>query len=248
MKKYLIITLLFGCTTFSFTQTFECQYTGDHGQIYQISDNEYVYGILDENLKRFNVYSLDHNLLKMIPLTPDSASYFPTMHLSKTLFNDDSKFELLYDFQANNTTGVKVVNEDGTELFSEPMAWDPLLCNTDQRAKMLLTYPYGPRIVKVFSLYGQVLKIDENGKSSDSHLFPNPSTGKINVEYDIPDGEHNLVLTVYSLNGSLIDQVNVSSFNKQIQYNASLLQPGIYLYRIHNNSFSTTTKKFVVKK
>jgi hypothetical protein len=234
----------------AFTQTFEYQYTGDYGAIYQVAENEYVYGILNSALRQFSIYSLDHALIKTIQLTPDSAQWFGDQYLSKTLFNGDSKFELVYSYQTsypNSTEGVRLVDEDGNVLFFEPGAWGITLKNTDQGAKMILSYT-SSEIIKVYSLYGTVFKVDEKGLEYTSRLFPNPSSNKVKIDFNVPEYETNLVLSIYTIDGKLINQLNVSSKLNPLQLDVSNLNPGVYLYKIHNDTFSTTTSKFIVKR
>jgi hypothetical protein len=247
MKKLFTSLLLLFTVQLTFTQTFEYQYTGDYGAIYQVAENEYVYGILNYTLRQFSIYSLDHTLIKTIQLTPDSIIGYQYVNLSKTLFNSDSKFELVYNYQANSTYGVRVVDEDGNVLFFEPDAWGVTLKNTDQGAKMILSY-VTREIIKVYSLYGTVFKVDEKNPDYISHLFPNPSSDKVKIDFNVPGNEPNLVLSIYTIDGKLINQLNISSKLTPLQLDVSTLDPGVYLYRIHNETFSTPTNKFIVKR
>ena len=250
MKTIFTLSLVLFTVQLAFTQTFEYQYTGDYGTIYQVAENEYVYGILNSPLQQFSIYSMDHTLIKTIQLTPDSVIGFQFLNLSKTLFNNDSKFELLYNYQTNNPnsrTGVKVVDEDANVLFYEPVDWAITLKNTDQGAKMILSYE-AQEIIKVYSLYGTMFNVDEKSFDHTSRLFPNPSSGKVKIDFNVPANEPNLVLSIYTIDGKLINQLNVSSKLTPLQLDVSTLNPGVYLYRIHNDSFSTTTSKFIVKR
>ena len=252
MKKIFTFLAMVLITINSFTQTFEYQYTGDFGQIYQVADNEFVYGILDDSLKQFKIYSLDHSLIKTIYLIPDSAIHFYILNLSKTLFNSDSKFELLYKYlyftPSSAIMGIKVLNEDGTILFTKYSDCDVYLFNTNQGSKMLLSPTGGEHIIDVYSLYGIVLESEEIRSKSDSRLFPNPSNDKVIINFNIPDNEKNLLLSIYTISGQFIKQINIESTDNSIQVNVSEFKPGVYLYRIHNDTFSTITNKFVVRR
>jgi len=141
-----------------------------------------------------------------------------------------------------------VVNEDGVVLLDAPGFWGVGLFNTNSGAKMVLTYFNGSSKVNVYSLSGKVLESYDLGNNSDSHLFPNPSSDRVNISYDVPVNELGLVLSVYTIKGEIIDQRNVDSGSKNIQIDVSRLTAGIYFYRIYNDDFSTVTKKFIVTK
>lgn len=249
MKKLCTLVLYLVISHATFSQIFEYQFTGLYGRIYKVADNEYVYGILNDSIRQFDVYSLDHQLIKTIAM-PAYDLYFGFLHLSKTLFNSDEKFELLYSYQNMNPSGfgVRVVNEDGLVLFEALGFWGVYLYNTPVGAKMMLNYPSGPSKVNVYSLDGIVLESEELGYLSDSQIFPNPTDGHVNITFDAPYKESDLVLSIYSIKGILVDQWNLDSRMGHIQIDVSRLPTGTYFYRIHNNSFSTLAKKLIVKK
>ena len=62
MKKALSMAIMCFILRIGFTQTFEYQFPGNEGKIFQVSENEYVYGIMEYSPKQFSIYSLDHSL------------------------------------------------------------------------------------------------------------------------------------------------------------------------------------------
>jgi hypothetical protein len=248
MKKIFFVFCLFIFSNALIAQTFEYQFSGEYGKIYQVSENEFVYGILNDSTRQFNVYTLEHQLIKTFTM-PQDTMYYGFLHLSKTLFNDDQKFELIYSWQDMNpytSFGVRVVNEDGVVLFEAPGFWNVGLFNTQSGAKMVLSYPNGPNRVNVYSLLGTVLESEEPGNNSDSWVFPNPSASLVNITINVPNNEPDLILSIYTTEGKMVSQRNVDSGSKNIRIDISGLPTGIYLYRIHNDIFSTVSKKFIV--
>ena len=245
MKKIYVLIVLIFFTVQSYSQTFEYRYTGDEGCIFQVTENEFVYGIISTPLKEFYIFSLDHTLLKTIHLN-DSLVQVIEYHLSKTLFNNDSKFELVYKW-LSSSYHVSVVNEDGTILLSKDNAIWYKLYNTDEGAKMLISY-YPSNYVDVYSLYGTILEKSEINSTSNSLPFPNPSNDYVNINYEIPRSERNLVLCIYNVNGQRVKEININSEEKYIKVNVSGWIPGVYNYKIYNNAFSTASKLFVVMK
>lgn len=249
MKRLLALIMILGNTFCTFSQTFEYQYSGYFGKIYQVAENEYLFGIYNDSVKKVHVYTLDHQLIKSFTMPSGELSY-GIMHLSMTLFNNDPKLELLYSFQDNQagSFGVRVVNEDDVVLFDEPDFYGVSFFNTSDGAKMLLDGIVPPYKVNVYSLAGIVLEPEEISVNADSQVFPNPSNGHLNIEFDVPSTESDLILSVYTMQGILVDQWNVDNSLRNIQIDVSRLPSGIYLYRIHNFSYSTITKRFVIKK
>jgi len=149
MKKILLFSLLVQNAIFTFSQTLEHHYIGNNGQIYQVSPNEFVYGILDDSLKQFKVYSLDHTLMNTISLKPDSATgnmftiiTFQGLYL--TVMTTSNCIQLVEFCIGTFHLGVKILNDNGTEVFSKDSAFTVGLFNTSEGSKMLLGFntPY----------------------------------------------------------------------------------------------------------
>jgi hypothetical protein len=234
-------------TVSTFCQTFEHQFDEDFGRVYQISENEYVYGVLDNLHKQFFIYSMDYNLLKTIDLVPDSASSFSIFNVSKTLFNTDDKFEVCYGWWTIGY-GLKVINEDDNVILSEDGSMGAEFFNTNVGAKMIVSF-YSINKLKVYGLVGTVLT---SGKylvnSNDMNLYPNPSSNKITIELGSNSKQQNCLISIYSVDGKLIKNINVSQDQQRISINISDLLPGIYFYNIHSNNNSTSMNKFIVSR
>jgi len=248
MKRLPLLLILLFVMKVMFAQTLEHQFNTDYCQIYQVSENEYVYGFIDYTTNLFNIYSLDYSLIETIDITPDSGFIAGVINLSRTLFNSDSKFEVLYSWSTIHSFGIKIRNEDDTEIFSLDTGWGVFFFNTNQGSKMVVQLVEGQHKFNIYALYGTILNTDKTDLYSENIVYPNPSTDKINISAKIPENEDNLILSIFTTGGRLVDQINVSSKDKPIQIDVSKLQPGLYMYRIHNESFSTQTDKFIISK
>jgi hypothetical protein len=255
MRNILLFILLIQNVHFTFSQTFEYQYIGNNGQIYQISPNEFVYGILDDSLKQFKVYSLDHTLMNTISLLPDSAdgNSIAIYNLSRTLFNSDDNLELLYNWWdwggGTYHLGIKILNDNGSVVFSKDSAFTVGLYNTPEGSKLLVEYdtPYEyRRNVTVYSLYGVVLESGEIGSNSTCTLFPNPTKGNIEIHYSTPKNEEALILSIFTMKGQSLKEINMPSNEHVFKLNVSEFAPGTYFLRIHNNNFSTSVQQFII--
>jgi hypothetical protein len=234
-------------TVSAYCQTFEHQFDQDFGRVYQISENEYVYGVLDNLHKQYFIYTMDYNLVKTINLVPDSASNFTILNVSKALFNTDDKFEVCYCWWTNGS-GLKVINEDENILFSEDGSIGAEFFNTNVGAKMIVSFYYVNKL-KVYGLVGTVLS---SGKyldnRNDMNLFPNPSSNSITIELGSNSTQQNCLLSIYSVEGKLIKNIKVPQNLQRISIITSDLIPGIYFYNIRNNNYSTSMNKFIVSR
>ena len=248
MKTSLLFFMFFASTSFLFSQTFEHKYTGDNGQIYQVAENEFVYGIENNSLKQFNIYSLDHSLIKTINLIPDTLNYFDEFHLSRTLFNADEKYELLYTCFYPDVEFVKVLNEDGTLLLDQQDVHEFCFYNTNQGTKLLLSsynHP-DPGNIDVYGLPGKYYNSVKLNQNPESFLFPNPVSDNLTITYESMRNEKELILSIYSSNGQFIRQIQLNPQQKTIQVNVSALSSGLYFYTINNGNITTKPVKFIV--
>jgi hypothetical protein len=95
--------------------------------------------------------------------------------------------------------------------------------------------------------------VNDEGLLSDYHLYQNvqnPFTDKTTIKYEIPDKTH-VILNVYSMNGhlvsNLVNEVKSPGIHSVI-WDASGLNPGIYLYRIHAGNFHSVKKCLLIRK
>lgn len=80
----------------------------------------------------------------------------------------------------------------------------------------------------------------------DFDVYPNPSPGIINIEGQVPNPS-NVEISLYNLNGELIDQIFSGSLvgNYQLAYNTSQLDKALYFVRIEGPDFTQVLKLVV---
>lgn len=79
--------------------------------------------------------------------------------------------------------------------------------------------------------------------------FPNPFNPSTLIEYSIPVSSF-VELTVYDLSGRIIESLvssNQSAGNHQVNFNASNLASGIYIYQLRANGLVVTNKMTLIK-
>lgn len=79
-------------------------------------------------------------------------------------------------------------------------------------------------------------------------IYPNPTTSVSNLVFTSTENNNNVKLSVYSLTGNLVENlnVNVTTGLNAISLNVGNYTPGIYLVQLNNNG-SIATQKLVVK-
>lgn len=78
-------------------------------------------------------------------------------------------------------------------------------------------------------------------------IYPNPTNGDINIKYGEQITESPLLISIYSYNGELIDQIEEVSGNSITSYSMSGYANGLYLIRITGKDFAVT-KKFLLNR
>jgi hypothetical protein len=253
MKSFYLSVILSLLSISLFSQTFEHQFDMDLGRIFQTSENEYIYAVVNCEQQELLIYSMDYNLLKTINIFHDSLTYyFEILNVSKTLFNSDDNFEVCYTWWSNNITnrnGLIVSNDAGNNLLSEDGSSGADFFNTNIGSKMVVSYLLGIKKVKVYNLYGTVLSSGKNLKDNfTGEIYPNPASNNININLATLPNKQNLVLSIYSSDNKLVNNINVLPNQNVISINVEKLSPGMYFYNVHNASYSTPLNKFIVSR
>ncbi|HBF88628.1 MAG TPA: hypothetical protein DDX39_08305 [Bacteroidales bacterium] len=216
--------------------------------------------------KCINIYDITHVLIKTIDLSGfpmnSSGSMGEVLYLSEHLFNLDSKIEFIYGFSDSDSSNTltNIYNEDGTLIFSSfgaPMVKGNIpqqqlpIYNTINGAKMILSYHDGH--AKVYSLPGTLSTAiaEANGQLIQAqeglfkNLYPNPSTGKVTLQYQLPEGTQMGEIILYNMQGTEVKRYAVDSTFNDIILDNSDLQSGTYFYQLQTNNGGIGTKKMI---
>jgi hypothetical protein len=145
-----IISIIFTINCLS--QTLEHQYSAKNGSFYKVADNEYIYTTYDL-WQDFKIYSTAHTLLKTISFSPVTNYGYSCFNISRTLFNNDPKFEVAYFYQIGSNYNVRIINEDGVVLFDVPNIESVTFKHTNLGTKLLLVSKLD-NFVEVYALPG----------------------------------------------------------------------------------------------
>ncbi|MBI3503140.1 MAG: T9SS type A sorting domain-containing protein [Bacteroidetes bacterium] len=236
---------------------------------FEVSGDRYVK--INRHGEKISIYDLNHVLLKTIDLSgfPGSPNLY-ILYLSESLFDTDPGIEFMYTSDQTSTppyiyTGI--YNDDGTLIFSDTAIAEILInfpsqqypiYNTTQGTKMILSYK-GSTLssfkAKVFSLPGTLSAGIQEGNAAlmqaqgaISNLYPNPSTGKVTLQYELPKGEREGEIILYNTQGAEVKRYKVDDTFKDLLLDNTQLPAGTYFYQLQTSKGSVGTKKMVVIK
>ena len=210
-----------------------------------------------------DIYDMNHSLVKTISLAlfPLSGGYLgDVLYLSEQLFDTNAKIEFMY---TNPPLYTGIYNEDGTLLFSDTCAplvyphWEMQqypIYNTSVGTKMILSYTNGQ--AWVFGLPGTLSTGIQDGNTqlmqaqggSLNNLYPNPSTGKVTLQYALPKGEKEGEIILYNTQGAEVKRYKVDDTFNDLLLDNTQLPAGVYYWQLQTSKGSVGTKKMVVVK
>jgi hypothetical protein len=85
-----------------------------------------------------------------------------------------------------------------------------------------------------------------NPSQTQSHLFPNPTSGEITIEFDEAKGIIGGDLHIYNINGTLVTTKKITGDISNIKIETNGIQSGTYLCKVFDrNSKQISTNKFI---
>jgi len=244
--------------------TLEHTYTGVSAAYINLPVAGYKYYIMDVANKQCRLYNNDHSLWKTVNLSIPANYYLcDIQYVTEDLFNADDLIELLYVSYNYNTSlayytyDTRIVNENGTSLYSMPGAGYSYIYPAENGSKLLVwvyNYSLSPYTVNtlVYSIPGQlntaIVEDIESSKISQPGAFPNPSIGEVTIPYSLPSNVQQAELKLYSMNGVLLKSFTIDHTFDSILLKTTELPAGIYVYRIESTSYNSESLKLLVSK
>jgi ligand-binding sensor domain-containing protein len=98
-------------------------------------------------------------------------------------------------------------------------------------------------------IYLNAEEIDAKQPAQDiiSLVYPNPTSGEINISYKIPDNQSEWTLLITNLQGKRIDCLKLYKNETMLTYDASKLSSGMYLISISDGTKTISTKIQIVR-
>lgn len=239
MKKLILLILLMSVIRGANAQIITLEHAYPHGATIFKTDasTSRYYSQAGDTLL---IYSLSHILEKTIllhrrnSLPPDEVEL-----VSKTLFNDDDKYEFLAGYlQKDNKQYMwhyTLYDEDGDSLYGFYVNdYHPKAFNTTAGAKLMMTPHYNPDvgdsgIYRIYSLHGKVYRtaIHEATDSQALRIYPNPARDDIHLAHGMRSVTTATLRIVNSL-GQVVCTLPADLHNKVLDIPIYALPAGFY--------------------
>jgi len=206
------------------------------------------------------LYSMDHDVWKMVYFNSFSASAVKMEYTSQNLFSVDGKVDFLLE-SYSSTTGLLstyIINEDGELIFSADGFTikhennSSGIFNTNHGIKMLLYSNSGT--VRVYDLPGVFVDISERPNNNENkaslNIFPNPtSSGMITLEYNLPNEMNAGQIILYDMVGQQVGiyEVPQKSTKTELSIPITNFSTGTYFCKLQAGNWSTTKKLTVAR-
>ena len=213
------------------------------------------------------IYDLNHSLIKVIdcstlPMELSTNKLGGILYLSENLFDTDAERGFFYFASlGNGVNHTGIYNDDASLIFSDTgAAWiypgfptqQYPIYNTAQGTKMILSYTNGQ--AKVFRLAGTLSNGIQEGNAqlmqaqggNLNNLYPNPSTGKVTLQYELPKGEKEGEIILYNTQGVEVKRYKVDDTFNDLLLDNTQLPAGAYFYQLQTSKGAVGSKKMVV--
>lgn len=236
----------------------------------QISENETKYYFADTVTNTFSLYNMDFTpFMENIAVPEPFANFgFFALYISRTLFDcDSSNIEYLYQATGFNDKPVRIMRTDGTILFELDSAVAPYcngLClgwsdiivpirNTSDGTKLFLNKydSTGRQKIHIYSLCGELptKTIDLTFlKESLVKIFPNPTSGKLNFQVNLPDNKNKYELVILDNSAREIKRERIDYNKINYSIDVSSFDSGTYFYSICSKNGAYKSGKFILTK
>lgn len=223
----------------------------DVGVYYHMTDSTDDYNI--HHYPTFYYYDSEFNLYWSRQFEVgryEGVSLFPTRHL----IDADDGLEFIVTESSMSAFGGSnshsyIMEEDGTVIYDftngDNNGFEFKLVNNKIRLFRSVGYFVGSYTADDMEL--EIYGTGGNYSAEEFHLinnsvaYPNPARSNITLPYELADGE-TATMSIFNVNGQLIERFEIGSHFKQVQLNVSGYSPGVYLYEYKGKS-----NKFIVQ-
>lgn len=198
------------------------------GQAYVIPGIDYMPYIYEYNIQVSSLHGYD---IENAEYTWELFSYYDTPnHIAGT--ESTSTWQVFPDDIDKNKAYVSV-DEYGNALLRCTITTE---CGSTKSEIFIYTEDYN-----------QGQSVDEINYDKMISVFPNPSNGEIYIGYNDRLVSKDIVISIYSYNGMLIDQIKANTDTNVTHYSMKDMSNGLYIVKITGNDF-VVTKRFVLNK
>jgi hypothetical protein len=226
----------------------------------------------EHTLSQITLYNQNHSIRNIINLDAYSEYFVKAIlvnqklfPITKKLFNDDNKIELLLEITDKSNNGfMLLINEDGKELqkvsLPAPNAYYALydLGYTNGTKMKVETRAVNSEANQylIFQLHGTIPKSIEYGnKTEDSNnsgalgnFFPNPTQNTTKIYYELPTNKTIGMFNIYNIEGKLFKELKVGKGFTYLELNTFELPSGVYIGQLSCDGEIIGSKRLIVVK
>lgn len=229
-----------------------------------------IYNLNHSIYKTINIATLN-----LIDTNAYDEYYNGVFYVKEGLFDQDAEVEFMFMIDAYNSSNstdtiiTAIINETGSFLFKQGGV-RPVYRSTDVLASIFNTDNDGTKMILadasypstssyVYSLAG-TLSCDPCGSvtgfrspnttesSFEMQNSPNPAQNYTNIHYQLPENTEEAVLSIYSINGILLQEYTIDQQFDHLRISTKELPNGTYLYSIRTDKGELQSKKMLVVK
>jgi hypothetical protein len=208
-------------------------------KIMNIDGKKYEFKSKEELKEVYSKLSSDTLISKMIPQFSKGEQYgFIAQEIEKD-FPELVKTDSVTKLKAVNYEGMipvllQVIKEQQTQLTQLQQQIDQIAGTSTLKSASTTT-------VTTDNLTETKASLDQN--------IPNPFSKETKIGCYIPDGSTTSMLYIYNMNGTQLQQYNLSGQGKQtVTINGNSFQPGMYLYALVVDGKEVDTKRMILTK
>ncbi|UKB85994.1 T9SS type A sorting domain-containing protein [Chryseobacterium sp. MEBOG06] len=247
MKK-LTLSAAMTITGLMFGQiTLDKNFVSENLQVYTNADETFYYSV-GYGMNEVKIYKADYSIYKQFtPTVPSGYNMFIDQYnnnfiLSKSIFNTDSKLEIIITFEKYNPATsereyiIKIYNEDGNIIhefgpnykFSDEYDINIYHDNISNINKLRL-FNQNTNSTEIYVLPTTLLSAKEIQSKAKLSAFPNPANKILNI---INPGKGSNTIEIYDGAGKIILTQHFNMSDSRISINVENLPVGTYFYQI----------------
>ncbi len=155
-----------------------------------------------------------------------------------TSFDTEASKDIIKIYDPSKSPSVLLATYSGSNIPQ------PVVSTSGEMMVIFQTDPINTKSGwEAYYISGASVGLDEIDMDNSISLYPNPVSEQLNIRFDIP--LRNVVISVYSIEGRLIEQQSVNT-QKQITLSTAQLEEGYYVVKIQSDK-GITAKSFIVK-
>ena len=227
------------------------------GNYTELDDGECKYFMMDVPNKQCKIYNTDHTLYKSISLpVPEGYFLYDMKYVTRKVFNDDDKIELLYIYykvQVVNSVevnyyGMKVITETGDILVNLNDGGFAEIVDVGGTPKLFAwQYKWADYYyliyTNVYSLGGSNASTVANSIQESLQVYPVPADDHVNIRLNPELVQRGQQIIITDMQGKVRQNVAVAEGTEKLSISTSDLAPGTYVVNsVSENNIQGTAK------